>query len=195
MPPVATDGKTPLADREGLRVQIRTQNELNVLEFENISKATTHYLVRHPSKKKAPFTYEWFLKVHQEMFGNVWEWAGKIRRSDKNIGVDKLRIPETLKNLEKNYNHWLALDMNPSEIAARLHHRLVWIHPFENGNGRWARLITNIYLKQNRLLLIKWPDQALLAKTDIRERYLNALRQADQHNLHPLMDLQAELQK
>lgn len=189
-----TDGKTPLDDWAGLRVDIRTRDELNVLEFANINKATVKYLTRCPSKKKAPFTYEWFLKIHREMFGDVWEWAGQLRQTDLNIGIDKLKIPEALKSLERDYEHWSVTAMPSSEIAARLHHRLVLIHPFKNGNGRWARLITNVYLKQKKLLLIEWPDQALLAQTDIRQRYLAALRQADQRNLQPLMQLHGELQ-
>lgn len=189
-----TDGKTPLSDYSGLKIRIHTQDELNVLEFENISKATTKYLVRRPSQAKAPFTYEWFLKLHGEMYGDVWEWAGKFRQTDKNIGIDKFRIPEALKGLENDYQIWQASKMDPDEVAARLHHRLVWIHPFENGNGRWARLIVNIFLKQNSLSLIHWPDAVLLAKTDTRQRYLGALRSADQHNFRPLIELQRELQ-
>lgn len=190
-----TDGKTPLSDYSSLKIRIHTQDELNVLEFENISKATAKYLVRRPSQAKAPFTYEWFLKLHREMYGDVWEWAGKFRQTDKNIGIDKFRMPEALKNLEKDYQVWQASKMDSDEVAARLHHRLVWIHPFENGNGRWARLIVNIYLKQNGLPLIHWPDAEFLAKTDIRQEYLQALRQADAHDFGPLIALQKGLQR
>ncbi len=189
------DGKTPLTDQSGLLARVRTQDELNVLEFSHVSQVTTKYLIRRPSKKKAPFTYEWFLKVHREMFGKVWTWAGEVRKSDKNIGIDKLKIRDTLKMLEKDFHCWIASSMNPDEVSARLHHRLVWIHPVENGNGRWARLIANIYLRQNGLPLVEWPDQVLLTQTDLRKKYLDALHQADQHNLQPLMKLQRGLQR
>lgn len=189
------DGKTPLADYSGLKIRIHTQDELNVVEFENISKATTKYLVRRPSQTKAPFIYEWFLKLHREMYGDVWEWAGKFRQANMNIGLDKYLIAEALKNLEKDFQVWETTKMDLDEVAARLHHRLVWIHPFENGNGRWARLIVNIYLKQNGRPLIMWPDAELLAKSDTREKYLKALRQADEHDFEPLITLQRELQR
>jgi Fic-DOC domain mobile mystery protein B len=177
-----------------LKIRIHTQDELNVLEFENISKATAKYLVRRPSQAKVPFTYEWFLKLHREMYEDVWEWAGKFRQTNKNIGIDKFQMPEALKNLEKDYQAWKTSKMDPDEVAARLHHRLVWIHPFENGNGRWARLIVNIYLKQNEHPLIIWPAAELLSKTDVRQRYLKALRQADEHAFQSLIELQKELQ-
>lgn len=188
------DGKTPLADYSGLKIRIHTQDELNVVEFENISKATTKYLVRRPSQAKAPFTYEWFLKLHREMYGDVWEWAGKFRQTNMNIGLDKNLIAEALKNFEKDFQIWQTTKMDSGEVAARLHHRLVWIHPFENGNGRWARLVVNIYLKQNGRPLIMWPDVDLLAKSDTRKKYLKALRQADEHDFEPLITLQRELQ-
>lgn len=187
------DGKTPLTDFEGLLVDVRTRDELNALEFFNVNKAHEKYLLRTPSAKKAPFTYEWFLKVHREMYEDVWAWAGIIRKSNKNIGMDKSQIREALKALEKNYHVWIESKMDPHEVAARLHHRLVWIHPFENGNGRWARLITNIYFKQNNLPLIQWPEKELLEQGNMRKRYLEALRKADEHDLQPLIVLQKKL--
>lgn len=188
------EGKTPLTDYGGLLVDARTRDELNALEFCNVGKAHEKYLLRRPSTNKAPFTYEWFLKVHREMYEDVWAWAGKIRKSNKNIGIEKSQIRETLKALEKNYHVWIESKMDPNEVAARLHHHLVWIHPFENGNGRWARLITNIYLKQNNLPLIVWPEKELLEQDNVRKRYLEALRKADEQNLKPLIALQKTLQ-
>ena len=188
------DGETPLDDLSGLTVAIHTREELNFFEFANISKAHAKYLLRRPSEKKAPFTYTWFLKVHREMFGEVWTWSGQFRKSNKNIGIDKSQISETLKSLEKDYHFWSGHEMSRDEIAARLHHRLVWIHPFENGNGRWARLITNIYLRQNNLPLVLWPEKELLDQGNIRKQYLDALRKADEQNFKPLMALHKALQ-
>ena len=189
------DGKTPLTDFGGLLVDVHTRDELNALEFLNVNKAHEKYLLRRPSEKKAPFTYVWFLKVHCEMYGDVWAWAGAIRKSNKNIGIDKSQVRETLKSLEKDYHVWVGSKMDPNEVAARLHHRLVLIHPFENGNGRWARLITNIYLRQKDLPLILWPEKEFLEQGNVRKQYLDALRKADEHDLKPLIDLQKTLQE
>jgi Fic-DOC domain mobile mystery protein B len=183
----ADDGKTPLDDTSGLLVDASSREELNAVEFQNVSEATLKYLARRPSDRQAPFTYEWFLKVHHDMFGNVWKWAGEIRKSDKNVGIDKLRIREALKILEKDYHYWISSRMKTDELTARLHHRLVWIHPFENGNGRWARLITNIHRKKHGMPLIEWPEKPLLESSNLREKYLNALRDADNHHFEPLI--------
>lgn len=189
------NGETPLEDYSGLLVTVHSRAQLNALEFENINKAMTKYLLGPLSEKKTPFTYEWFIKIHTEMFGDVWKWAGQIRKTNKSIGIDKLQIQQALKTLEKDYHYWLSSSMKQIELCARLHHRLVWIHPFENGNGRWARLITNIHLKKHRLLLIQWPEKKLLDVSNIRKKYLKALRDADNGNFSSLISLQKSLSK
>ncbi|MDO8494110.1 MAG: mobile mystery protein B [Deltaproteobacteria bacterium] len=191
---MSNEGKTPLDDLSGLLVPATNMEELNAFEFANINKAIQKYLLKTPSDKQAPFSYPWFFKVHKEMLGEVWSWAGQIRKSNKSIGIDKSQILEALKNLEHDFFYWLKT-MDPNEIAARLHHRLVWVHPFENGNGRWSRLITNIYFKKNALPLIHWPEKSLLEKTDTRKKYLQALREADNQNFEPLIKLHQEFQK
>ncbi|MBI4208541.1 MAG: mobile mystery protein B [Deltaproteobacteria bacterium] len=188
-------GKTPLDDTSGLLVEVHSREQLNALEFANVNKAITKYLLRHPTEKMAPFHYSWFLQTHREMFREVWNWAGQIRKSNKTIGIDKSQIPEALKMLEKDYHYWIASKMAMDEITARLHHRLVWIHPFENGNGRWARLITNIHLRKNELPLIQWPEKSLMDTSVVRQKYLKVLREADHQNFRPLMDLHRSLQK
>lgn len=77
------------------------------------------------------------------------------------------------------------------EIAARLHHRAVHIHPFRNGNGRWARMIANIYLKQNGKLPTKWDDTSLSHESSARASYIQALKEADCGDVTKLIALQS----
>ncbi len=66
------DDATPLNDTSGLKLpknKTYTLKEIYVKEAENIADATIKYLSATPSKKEAPFTYNWFLKLHTEMFG------------------------------------------------------------------------------------------------------------------------------
>lgn len=189
------DGQTPLNDYSGLLIDIVTRAELHAVEFDNISQATAKYLLAVPSIHRAPFTYEWFLQLHREMFGKVWNWAGELRRTNLNIGVDKLRITESLKLVEKDYHAWRTARMDNDELIARLHHRLVAIHPFQNGNGRWARLAVNIHQRQHDWPLIRWPTQEIIRQTDVREEYMRALKEADDGDVTPLMTLQKKLQQ
>ena len=61
----------------------------------------------------------------------------------------------------------------------RFHHRLVWIHPFPNGNGRHARLATDLLLAYNGQPIFTWGSVSLVADSTTRQEYLSSLREAD----------------
>jgi Fic-DOC domain mobile mystery protein B len=183
-------GATPLTaeDLEGLLPKyITTRRELNDAEFKNISDASKIYLL---SRKKIQFILGNLYKIHKEMFGNVWAWAGKKRKTNKNIGVDKAQIDIEMKKLIDDLQYWLDHKMDTIEISARLHHRLVYIHPFNNGNGRWARFIVNLFLKEHLDSYINFPEDELLLTTSIRKTYIKALQEADNLDYGLLIDLQ-----
>jgi Fic-DOC domain mobile mystery protein B len=183
-------GATPLTaeELEGLLPKyITTRRELNDAEFKNISEASKKYLL---SGRKIQFTLTDLFKIHKEMFRNVWAWAGKKRKTNKNIGVDKAQIDIEMRKLIDDLGYWLENQMDMIEISARLHHRLVHIHPFNNGNGRWARLIVNLFLKDHMHSFIDFPEDALLLTTTIRKAYIKALQDADNLNFAPLIELQ-----
>jgi len=185
-------GATPLTveDREGLIPEhITTREELNALEFANINEVYLKYLAGKPSATKAPFTVEWLRKVHREMFGQIWKWAGQFRRRDLNVGVQVHHIASELKKFESDLKVWERHKHGVLEIAAKIHHRLVWIHPFRNGNGRWARLASNIYLKREDERLTSWPEKELFIGGGFRKKYIQALQKADQGDIAGLMKL------
>ncbi len=81
------------------------------------------------------------------MFSDIWEWAGEFRNSNKNIGVDKFTIGIELKKLLDDCKYWIGNKIfSEDEIAVRLSHRMVLIHPFTNGNGRHSRLIADVLI-------------------------------------------------
>lgn len=57
-------------------------------------------------------------------------------------------------------------------VAAKAHYDFVLIHPFDDGNGRMARLLMN-------LILIKYGFPPAIIKTQDKQQYFSALRQAD----------------
>ena len=65
------------------------------------------------------------------------------------------------------------------EQSVRIHHRLVAIHPFVNGNGRHARLVADVVLFCHSHRLPHWPNNKLIEETDIRKKYIQALKAAD----------------
>ncbi len=183
-------GETPI-DISDLKVKgISNRAQLSVVEAENIRKVIVKYLSKRPTRKMAPFDLSWFKRLHKQMFGDVWRWAGRIRREDLNIGVRWSLIETSLQELADDLAYWERDGTNVLERATRLHYRAVFIHPFQNGNGRWARMLANILLKRNDGSVTEWPDPELGdAASSIRGEYLTALQAADHGEIEPLMAL------
>jgi Fic-DOC domain mobile mystery protein B len=183
-------GETPIGDLSHLRDKtIRTRGRLNVAEAENIRKAIVKYLAARPTKRQAPFNHSWCLRLHRQMFGDVWLWAGTLRTEDLNIGVPWQQVETRLYSLMEDLPCWGESGLPLIEQATRLHHLAVQIHPFLNGNGRWSRLLANIWLKQNRQPITDWPEQNLGLNSPIRQEYLQAVRAADDGDYDPLLQL------
>ena len=183
-------GATPLDPNEieGLIPKhITTQGELDRWEQDNINEA----LAWVDSHKPKNILNEAFMKqLHKRMFGNVWKWAGTFRRVDKNIGVSWRMIPNDLKHLCDDIEYMIEQKEIPKdETAALFHHRLVRIHLFPNGNGRHARLMTDLLLEW---ILNRPPftwGSANLAKTgNDRAKYVESLKAADNGNYKQLLD-------
>ncbi|MDD5227103.1 MAG: mobile mystery protein B [Candidatus Omnitrophica bacterium] len=184
------DGQTPLADISGLIPRhLFCKEALDRAEFANINKILQKYILKKPSDRTASFNFQWFLRLHGEMFGEVWDWAGKLRRHGLNLGVAPARIAPELHAVQSELRKWEENEMDPLEAAVRLHYRLVWIHPFAGGNGRWARMIANIYLRKKELPLVIWPEDRITIQGAVRDDYITALRKADQGDLKPLIAL------
>ncbi|MDP8299201.1 MAG: mobile mystery protein B [Candidatus Tantalella remota] len=184
------EGATPLNPEEVgglLLLHITTRSELNRWEQENINEAY-EWLSAH---KPQDLLNETFIrKLHKKMFENVWRWAGTFRTTEKNIGVHPWQIATQLKNLCDDVDKWLECgSYPPDEIAVRFHHRLVSIHLFPNGNGRHARLMADLLLKH---ILGKpeftWGRSDLIRAGKCRNRYMGALRSADDNDYTPLLE-------
>ena len=187
------DNATPLDDISGLKLpndKLYTLKEIYIHEANNIALATLKYLSAPPSKVLAPFSYEWMQKLHYDMFGNVWDWAGKFRKVELSIGIKAYLVPTTLKELVDDIAYWdkhKTFDMH--ETATRIHHRAVQIHPFQNGNGRWSRMLANIYLRQNGSMPVKWQENLLSSENLKRDEYIEALKMADNGEYKALIEM------
>ena len=188
---------TYIDDISGLKLDTSkpyTMQEIYLYEAKNITKATLKYLSATPDKKLAPFSYEWFMILHRDMFGDVWEWAGKLRQVELSIGVKAYLVSMEIKKLVDDLEFWHQNRIFETiEIASRLHHRAVHIHPFLNGNGRWSRMLANIYLKQNGLTPTRWNENLLSKENTHRDSYINALKIADSGDYGELIRLQSNL--
>ncbi|HUY89067.1 MAG TPA: mobile mystery protein B [Pirellulales bacterium] len=183
-------GDTPIDDVSGLKLKgVSTREQLNFAEAQNILKASVKYLARRPTKRSAKFDFAWLLKLHREMFGEVWQWAGKVRTRNLNLGIPFYMVNQELQALAEDLAAWNQFGHDLIEQAARLHYRAVSIHPFLNGNGRWARMLANIWLKLNRADIIHWPEETIGAESEIRSEYIAAVKAFDDGQEGPLLEL------
>ena len=182
------DDATPLepGEREGLRQSwISTRSELNQAEQANIA-AGVAWVKR--ARRKDLLTEGFIRKLHARMFGEVWSWAGDFRKTERNIGIDPMRIPVELRALLDDVRYWTENETyTPDEIAVRFHHRLVAVHPFPNGNGRTARLMADLLVEELGGKPLSWGRASLTDPGEARSSYIDALRAADRHDIGPLL--------
>lgn len=188
-------GATPYTDdTSGLKVDITPGKQLTRkiiydAEAENIRSAIMKYFTSKPSVEEAPFTYGWMLDLHKEMFGNVWEWAGTMRSTELSLGVQSNQVMLQLKQLEGNIQYWKDNKTYiVHELAAMIHYNAVRIHPFSNGNGRWSRMLANIYLIQNGEQSVIWNEDELAKDNTQRKDYIDAIKKADGNNFQDFFD-------
>jgi len=184
------DGATPLDpdEMEGLKLpHIETRGELDQVEQQNIQEGF-NWLSRQ-RKYKDLLNEDFIRTLHEKLFGSVWSWAGHFRHTEKNIGIDPVNISVELRNLLDDVKYWVGHDTyGREEFAARFHHRLVKIHPFPNGNGRHARIMTDEILeKVMDVAPINWGSGSLSTDGEHREAYINALRAADRNDYSSLI--------
>ena len=179
------EGETPLDDISGLKLnKIATRAELDDAEAQNILKAYIKYTLNPTSLKKVMFDLSFFRKLHKEMFGDVWNWAGEFRTTQTSIGVTANMIHQRLYQLQDDLKYWED-EWDYRDTAVHLHHMLVKIHPFPNGNGRWARLATDLWLLKIGHQTLSWGGN-ITEVSEARSEYISALKEADEGNYEPL---------
>ena len=185
----ADDNSTPLTaeEKDGLKLKwITLRSELNEAEARNIAQAQI-WLMSNKNKDVCSDTF--LRELHKKMFGDVWKWAGTYRTSERNIGVVPYQIPIKLMQLFDDVKFWIEnKTYSNREIAVRLHHKLVQIHPFPNGNGRISRLMADLVLEKLEGTKFYWGNTNLVNVSEVRSAYIAALRKADAGDYSALME-------
>ena len=181
------EANTPLTAEERDQLipsYISLRRELNQAEQVNIAGAA-----KWLAGRKREVLNEAFLRqLHKRMFGQVWRWAGQYRITPRNIGIEAWRIASEMAQAIDDARYWVAQGtFGPDEIAVRFSHRLVAIHPFSNGNGRFSRLAGDLLAVQLGQPRLSWGRLNLVDPSASRAAYVAALRQADAHDLGPLI--------
>jgi Fic family protein len=176
--------ETKLVLEEGITIGGKSLREH--LEATNNAKAFD--LIEDIARRKKAIDHVTIQQIHEAVMAGIIEDAGKYRTKNVRItGASKAPpdwskvvklIDEPIGKIAKSKEH-------PVETAAFLHHRFVEIHPFIDGNGRVARLLTNIYL-----IARTYPP--IVLKKEDRGKYYRFLRAADAGNLSPFANFIAK---
>tara|TARA_R110000787_G_scaffold209044_1_gene319099 strand:+ start:713 stop:1315 length:603 start_codon:yes stop_codon:yes gene_type:complete len=185
------EGATPLDpdEMDGLKYpHVNTRGELDHLEQANIQEG----LIWLGRRRDGDVLDDQFARtLHKRLFGQVWDWAGTYRRTEKNIGIDPIQISVQLRLLLDDVRYWVDNGTyDPAEIAIRFHHKLVYIHAFPNGNGRHARIMADLLMEEIfDIDPIDWSGgYDLQEMNERRGAYIQALRAADAGDYGPLLD-------
>ena len=188
---MATD--VTVHDRSGLRLSSSPEpsdEDINQAELVGIVEAMDWAKRARLNSREVTF----WQRLHKQMFGQVWDWAGEWRQHELNIGVPPHDIQPKMKNLQDDLAFWLSdeCDMTVLELISRFHHRLVYIRPFSNGNGRWGRLMTDVLaVRDLGLSPLTWAAAADDLRGPIsvdRKEYVATIKAADTGDIEPLME-------
>ncbi len=184
------ENATPLSPEERLGLKqtwITRRTDLNEAEQENILRGAVWARARR-QRNKDMLTEGFAKSLHARMFGDVWHWAGTYRLTEKNIGIEPHRIANDTGMMFDDVRYWVDhTTYAADELAVRLHHRLVAIHPFPNGNGRHARLMADLLAERLGGQAFTWGSGTLADVAELRDTYVAALQAADNHDITSLL--------
>ncbi|XP_060594786.1 protein adenylyltransferase FICD-like [Ruditapes philippinarum] len=135
-------------------------------------------------------TLEDILQIHKRVLGFVDPLeGGRLRQTQVFVADFVPAPPEDVPALMEDFINWLnteeALSLHPVEYAALAHYKLVYIHPFYDGNGRTSRLLMNLILMQ-----AGFPPVTI--KVEDRARYYETLNEGNLGDLRAFIRFIAE---
>jgi fido (protein-threonine AMPylation protein) len=89
--------------RDLIPAHIAFRSERNAAEQENILRAQDWAL----NRRRDPLTEKFVLDLHRRMLGDVWRWAGKLRISERNLGIPYREIRVALRCLLEDVRMWI----------------------------------------------------------------------------------------
>lgn len=182
-------GATLLRSSKGLKIHdLKYRHQLNEAEAKGVEKVYSDYF----KQRRNPV--QWFnegnlKKIHEDMFGDIWSWAGVYYTGKlRNIGIESSEIPKAMQDLCEEVQIHLKSNSQLSilEQSARILQNLLYIHPFKNGNGRYARFVSALYLYSMQGSAPRWPEKELINEGEERANYITALEKADFGNFTSL---------
>ena len=184
-----TLNETRMVLQEGITIGRKSLREY--LDVTNQKEALT-WIEEFIKKKKKDIKETDILILHKITLKGISDyWAGRYKTSQNRILGSKLKTTPPYKVHNEMQNLVYLINKNPNkynivELAAIAHHELVRIHPFVDGNGRCARLLTN-------LILMRTGYPPIIIKNKDRKKYFDVLEKAHFGDLRPFVNFIAQL--
>lgn len=179
----------PLAPAEIALLVPSLSTRAQLLEIEQASIHAARLWAMRPRNLKGGdiFTEDFLRELHRRMFSGIWRGAGRYRKSVADTGWEPGRIAEGVRLFLDDADGWARYSTYPiHECAVRLHHRLVSVRPWSNGNGRHARLVADVAVAAQGEAPLTWGSRT--SGGSARSRYAAANSAADGGDLGPLLD-------
>jgi len=177
--------ETVMILRQGI-VGVKKKREAT--EARNLGEAA-RMITKWTDASQSYHSVENLLEIHRTILRELnEEWAGRFRKHRVLISgavhqpPDWTKVPDLVAQVMDYLSH--ECDINTVVLASWAHWALARIHPFHDGNGRIARMWQDLILAQGRLT-------CAIIRPEDRRNYLDALGQADEGNLNPLIQLVA----
>ncbi|RUT43269.1 Fic family protein [Paenibacillus anaericanus] len=155
---IAIGGKTVREHLEALNHYEAIEYVESIVDDAEVGEDTIkniHYLIMKGIDKEAAGSYR---------IANV------IISGSEHVPPNHIQVPAEMEKLISWYDE-AKMYLHPVELAVQFHFKLVYNHPFRDGNGRTARLLMNLILMQFGYLLV-------IVKVSERVKYINALEKA-----------------
>ncbi len=176
--------ETKIVIEEGMTIGGKSLRE----HLEAAGNAEAFDLIGKLASDCRPLDHVIIQEIHEIVTKGQLKDSGKYRTQNVRI-AGAVKTPPTFSKIPQIMDNYLvtirAMRQHPLEVAGYVHHRFVEVHPFIDGNGRVARLITNLYL-------ISEGYPPVILKKEDRKKYYAFLQKADLGDRGPLINFIAQ---
>lgn len=175
---------------------IKDKREMDRVEAEALKRGTDALIRTYDAQHR--FTAKDICKIHEVWLGGIYPWAGRYRQVNLGKGgfqfASARTIPQLMAEFERGplRQYTPCTSTSPDEVAAALaivHTELVLIHPFREGNGRLARLLTTLMVLQAGLPLLDFGP----IKGRRRQGYFAAVQAGIKRDYQPMAKIFSEV--
>lgn len=172
------------------RLGLTDREDINLAEMRGIAEAEFYAYVELDLQTE--ITTSLILHIHRTAFQHMYDWAGKWRDTQVIVGTllppDAPQVVFLMYQFLEQLNYKLDLIKTQDDVLdclAYAHHQFIYIHPFNNGNGRTGRILMNLIALKHGY----HPIQLYHRQGDGRKVYIDAMKAADKGDYQPLKSL------